>query len=65
MQGKKVAVIGTGSSGLQCIQTIGPKVGHLTVFQRTPNLATPMHNPKLTASEPFVHKDEVLDSVGE
>lgn len=39
---KKVAVIGTGSSGVQVIQEIGPHVKHLTVFQRTPNVAIPM-----------------------
>lgn len=35
--GKKVAVIGTGSSGVQVIPEIGAQAGHLTVFQRTPN----------------------------
>lgn len=40
--GKRVSVIGTGSSGVQVIQEIAPQVGHLTVYQRTPNLALPM-----------------------
>jgi cation diffusion facilitator CzcD-associated flavoprotein CzcO len=40
--GKRVAVIGTGASGVQVIQEIGPVVSHLTVYQRTPNLALPM-----------------------
>ncbi|KAF8553191.1 cyclohexanone monooxygenase [Imleria badia] len=40
--GKRVGVIGTGASGVQVIQEIGPHVEHLTVFQRTPNLAIPM-----------------------
>ncbi|MFC7540187.1 flavin-containing monooxygenase [Siccirubricoccus deserti] len=34
--GKRVAVIGTGATGVQIIQTIATLVGHLTVFQRTP-----------------------------
>lgn len=42
LAGKRVAVIGTGSSGIQVIQEISPKVEHLTVFQRTPNIALPM-----------------------
>ncbi|KAI9458454.1 cyclohexanone monooxygenase [Boletus coccyginus] len=42
MSGKRVGVIGTGPSGVQMIQEIGQHVGHLTVFQRTPNLAIPM-----------------------
>lgn len=43
MKGKKVAVIGTGASGVQCIQEIAQEVSHLTVFQRTPNLCLPMN----------------------
>jgi cation diffusion facilitator CzcD-associated flavoprotein CzcO len=42
LKGKKVAVIGTGASGVQIIQEIGREVAHLTVYQRTPNLAIPM-----------------------
>ncbi|OPX13250.1 alpha/beta hydrolase fold domain-containing protein [Mycobacterium sp. AT1] len=41
---KRVAVIGTGSTGIQVIQEIADKVGHLTVFQRTPNYAVPLRN---------------------
>lgn len=44
LTGKKVAVIGTGSSGLQTITTIAPQVAELTVFQRTPSFAVPAHN---------------------
>ena len=36
--GKRVAVIGTGATGVQTIQTIAGQVGHLTVFQRTREL---------------------------
>ncbi|XP_037025068.1 baeyer-Villiger monooxygenase-like [Bradysia coprophila] len=42
LEGKRVAVIGTGASGIQVIQEIAPKVNHLTVYQRTPNIALPM-----------------------
>lgn len=42
--GKRVAVVGTGATGVQVIQTIADQVGHLTVFQRTPNYATPLGN---------------------
>lgn len=44
LAGKKVAVIGTGSSGVQTITAIAPNVGELTVFQRTPVFAVPAHN---------------------
>ncbi len=49
--GKKVAVIGTGATGVQVIQTIAPLVGELTVYQRTPNWCTPLHNRKIGDAE--------------
>jgi cation diffusion facilitator CzcD-associated flavoprotein CzcO len=49
--GKRVAVIGTGATGVQVIQTIAPLVGQLAVFQRTPNWCTPLHNRKITEEE--------------
>lgn len=42
--GKRVAVIGTGSSGIQAIPVIAQTAGHLTVFQRSPNFAVPSCN---------------------
>lgn len=42
LRGKRIGVIGTGASGVQVIQESGPHAAHLTVFQRTPNLALPM-----------------------
>ncbi|KAL0061820.1 hypothetical protein AAF712_011338 [Marasmius tenuissimus] len=45
--GKRVAVIGTGATGVQVIQELGPIVKHLTVLQRTPNFAIPMVQTKL------------------
>jgi len=44
LAGKRVAVIGTGSSGIQVIPLIAAEAAHLTVFQRTPNFAYPAHN---------------------
>jgi cation diffusion facilitator CzcD-associated flavoprotein CzcO len=46
LAGKRVGVIGTGSTGVQIITAIAPEVGHLTVFQRTPQYTVPaMHRP--------------------
>jgi cation diffusion facilitator CzcD-associated flavoprotein CzcO/acetyl esterase/lipase len=42
--GKRVAVIGTGSSGIQSIPLIAEQAAQLTVFQRTPNFSVPAHN---------------------
>src|SRR6266702_5236142 len=44
---KRVAVIGTGATGVQTIQEVAKTVGHLTVFQRTPNWCAPLHNGKI------------------
>ncbi len=42
--GKRVAVIGTGSSGIQSIPIIAGQASQLTVFQRTPNFSIPAGN---------------------
>ena len=42
--GKRVAVIGTGATGVQVIQEVAKTAAHLTVFQRTPNFCAPLHN---------------------
>jgi cation diffusion facilitator CzcD-associated flavoprotein CzcO len=47
MHGKRVGVIGTGASGVQLAQEAAGAAAHLTVFQRTPNLALPMRQRKL------------------
>ena len=44
LTGKRVAVIGTGSSAIQSIPQIAKQASHLTVFQRTPNFSLPAHN---------------------
>ena len=42
--GKRVGIIGTGSSGIQSIPVIASQADHLTVFQRTPNFSVPARN---------------------
>jgi cation diffusion facilitator CzcD-associated flavoprotein CzcO len=49
--GKRVAVIGTGASGVQTIQEVAKVAGRLTVFQRKPNWCAPLHNAKITPDE--------------
>ena len=44
LAGRKVAVIGTGSSGVQSIPVIAEQASHLTVFQRSPNYSVPACN---------------------
>src|SRR5260370_17306077 len=57
LAGKRVAVIGTGSSGIQSIPLIAEQAAHLTVFQRTPNFALPAHNGAAPA-----HRKSMLES---
>jgi len=49
--GKRVAVIGTGASGVQTIQEVAKTAGQLTVFQRTPNWCAPLHNARIPPEE--------------
>jgi cation diffusion facilitator CzcD-associated flavoprotein CzcO len=48
---KRVAVIGTGSSGVQIIPAIAPVVASLTAYQRTANWCTPLNNAPITPDE--------------
>lgn len=43
-KGKRVGIIGTGSSSIQSIPIIAKQCKHLTVFQRTANYSIPAHN---------------------
>jgi len=44
LRGKRVGVIGTGSSGVQVITQVSQVAAHLTVFQRTANYVIPAQN---------------------
>ena len=50
-EGKRVAVIGTGATGVQTITEVAKTVDHLTVFQRTPQWCAPLHNGKISDEE--------------
>ena len=49
--GARVAVIGTGATGIQVIQTIASEVDQLKVFVRTPQYTLPMKNPDYTEAD--------------
>ena len=63
--GKRVAVIGTGSSGIQSIPVIARQAEHLTVFQRTPQYTIPARHE--TVDRRFLeevvkpHYEEIFD----
>ncbi len=49
-RGKRVAVIGTGSSAIQSIPVIAREAAHLTVLQRSPAYSVPARNIALPAA---------------
>lgn len=58
VSGLRVAVIGTGSTGIQIIQTIGPVVGEMTVYQRNGNWSKPLRNRPITDQEMAAIKED-------
>lgn len=56
-KGKRVAVIGTGSSGIQSIPEIAKEAGHVTVLQRTAQYSFPCGNRPVTAEETAAARD--------
>src|SRR5246500_3376581 len=59
--GKRVGMIGTGSTGIQAAPVIAAQAKHLTVFQRTANYSVPARNIPLTAD----FKQYIKDNAGE
>ncbi len=49
--GRRVAVVGTGATGVQVIQEVAKTAGQLTVFQRSPNYCAPLRNSPIGAAE--------------
>lgn len=50
LEGKRVAVVGSGASAVQFVPAIAPITSHLRVFQRTPPWVVPRSNPPIGAS---------------
>lgn len=56
--GKRVGVIGTGSSGIQAIPEIAKEAAHVTVFQRTPQFSLPARNRALSKEELSSYRED-------
>lgn len=56
LTGKRVGVIGSGSTGVQIVAALASQVGHLTHFQRTPQWVFPMPNPRYSAITKAAHR---------
>jgi len=57
-KGKRVGVIGTGSSGIQSIPEIAREADHVTVFQRTPQYTIPVRNRPLSPEEVTKYRED-------
>ncbi|KAL2113291.1 hypothetical protein VUR80DRAFT_4616 [Thermomyces stellatus] len=42
LHGKNIGIVGSGATGVQLVQELGPIAGNLVAFQRSPNCALPM-----------------------
>ncbi|WP_425245500.1 flavin-containing monooxygenase [Streptomyces sp. NEAU-NA10] len=56
LTGKRVAMVGTGASAIQIVPAIQPKVGRLTVFQRTPPWVLPRVDRAIGRAERRLHQ---------
>lgn len=61
LAGRKVAIIGTGASGVQVAQETAREAAQLTLLQRTPILALPMQQHPLTAEQQAADKARYQD----
>ena len=59
--GKRVAIVGTSSSGVQVLPTILADVAEVTVYQRTANWCTPLNNAPITRDQQERLRDEFDD----
>jgi cyclohexanone monooxygenase len=59
--GKRVAVIGTGSSGIQTIPLVAQQASHLYVLQRTPNFSIPAFNEPLDPNFVSLKKETFIE----
>jgi cation diffusion facilitator CzcD-associated flavoprotein CzcO len=51
LAGRRVAVVGTSSSGVQVVAAVVDEVASLTVYQRSASWCTPLNNRPITAQE--------------
>ncbi|MET8559378.1 NAD(P)/FAD-dependent oxidoreductase [Streptomyces flaveolus] len=56
LRGKRVAVVGTGASAIQIVPAIQPRVGRLTLFQRTPPWVMPRVDRAISGAERWLHR---------
>jgi len=62
LEGRRIAVIGTGSSGVQTVVETAKHADHLYVFQRTPNYSVPAHNGPISDEKHAHYAERVHDT---
>jgi cation diffusion facilitator CzcD-associated flavoprotein CzcO len=60
LEGKRVAVVGTGASAIQIVPSIQPEVKRLVLFQRTPAWIVPRRDRRITAFEKRMYRQVPL-----
>jgi cation diffusion facilitator CzcD-associated flavoprotein CzcO len=58
IDGKRVGIVGTGSTAVQIVGAIVDRVGHLDLFQRTAQWVLPQANPEFTAEEHAAYEED-------
>ncbi|TCK20613.1 flavin-containing monooxygenase [Pseudonocardia endophytica] len=61
VRGRRVGIVGTGSTGIQAIPVVAEQAAHLTVFQRTANYSIPARNGPLAAAESDAYKRDYAE----
>ena len=59
LAGRRVGIVGTGSSAIQTVPTIVDDVAHLCLFQRTAQWVMPAENPAYTEEEKVAFREDV------
>jgi cation diffusion facilitator CzcD-associated flavoprotein CzcO len=58
LAGRRIAIVGTGSSGVQAVPVVAREAAHLHVFQRTPHYGVPARNgPADTEKQSAISRD--------
>jgi len=65
LEGKRIAVIGTGASAIQVVPAIAPKAQKLTLFQRTPPWIMPKVNPEYTPRQKRLFRSSPVTRLAE
>ncbi|KAK6384742.1 hypothetical protein LTS17_002305 [Exophiala oligosperma] len=63
LQGKRVAVIGAGATGVQVVQELAKQVDHLLVCVRNPSYCLPMGQKKISDEEKVVTRAHVQETL--